>query len=166
MKTRLLLIAGLMAACALPAAAGTLETVRGRGEMICGVSPGVAGFSVPDEAGRWGGFDVDICRAVAAAVFGDAGKVRYTPLSPKDRFVSLQSSEIDMLSRQATWTLSRDTQMGLRYVGIGYYDGQGFMVRKSLNIKSAKELNGASVCVPTGTTTELNIADYFRANGM
>jgi general L-amino acid transport system substrate-binding protein len=166
MKTRLLLIAGLMAACAMPAAAGTLETVRSRGEMICGVSPGVAGFSVPDEAGRWGGFDVDICRAVAAAVFGDAGKVRYTPLSPKDRFVSLQSSEIDMLSRQATWTLSRDTQMGLRYVGIGYYDGQGFMVRKSLNIKSAKELNGASVCVPTGTTTELNIADYFRANNM
>ena len=166
MKTRLLLIAGLMAACAMPAAAGTLETARSRGEMICGVSPGVAGFSVPDEVGRWGGFDVDICRAVAAAVFGDASKVRYTPLSPKDRFVSLQSGEIDVLSRQATWTLSRDTQMGLRYVGVGYYDGQGFMVRKSLNIKSAKELNGASVCVPTGTTTELNIADYFRANGM
>lgn len=166
MKKRLLLIAGLLAASALPAAAGSLENVRNRGELVCGVSPGVAGFSVPDEKGRWGGFDVDICRAVAAAVLGDAGKVRYTPLSPKDRFVALQTGEIDLLSRQATWTLGRDTQMGLRYVGIAYYDGQGFMVRKSQNIASAKDLNGASVCVPTGTTTELNIADYFRANGM
>ena len=166
MKKRLLLIAGLLAASALSAAAGSLENVRKRGELICGVSPGVAGFSVPDEKGLWGGFDVDICRAVAAAVLGDAGKVRYIPLSPKDRFVSLQTGEIDMLSRQATWTLGRDTQMGLRYVGVGYYDGQGFMVRKSQNITSAKDLNGASVCVPTGTTTELNIADYFRANGM
>lgn len=166
MKKRLLLLAGMLAASALPAAAGTLENVRARGELVCGVSPGVAGFSVPDEKGLWGGFDVDICRAVAAAVFGDAKKVRFTPLSPKDRFVALQTSEIDVLSRQATWTLGRDTQMGLRYVGIGYYDGQGFMVRKSANITAAKDLNGASVCVPTGTTTELNIADYFRANGM
>lgn len=166
MKKRLLLAAGLLAASALPAAAGTLENVRTRGEVICGVSPGVAGFSVPDEKGRWGGFDVDICRAVATATLGDAGKVRYMPLSPKDRFVALQTGEIDVLSRQATWTLGRDTQMGLRYVGVGYYDGQGFMVRKSANIASAKDLNGASVCVPTGTTTELNIADYFRAQGM
>ena len=166
MKKRLLLVAGLLAASALPVAAGSLENVRSRGELVCGVSPGVAGFSVPDEKGLWGGFDVDICRAVAAAVLGDAKKVRYTPLSPKDRFVSLQTGEIDVLSRQATWTLARDTQMGLRYVGVAYYDGQGFMVRKSANIASAKELNGASVCVPTGTTTELNIADYFRAKGM
>ncbi len=166
MRARLTTALGFTLALAVSAQAGTLEKVRERGQLLCGVSPGVAGFSVPDEAGRWTGFDVDLCRAVAAATLGDASKVKFVPLSPKDRFVSLQSGEIDVLSRQATWTLSRDTQLGLRFAGINYYDGQGFMIRKSLNAGSAKELGGASVCVPTGTTTELNIADFFRANGM
>ncbi|GAU84650.1 amino acid ABC transporter substrate-binding protein [Bosea sp. BIWAKO-01] len=166
MNARLTTALGFTLALAVSAQAGTLEKVRERGQLLCGVSPGVAGFSVPDEAGRWTGFDVDLCRAVAAATLGDASKVKFIPLSPKDRFVSLQSGEIDVLSRQATWTLSRDTQLGLRFAGINYYDGQGFMIRKSLNAGSAKELGGASVCVPTGTTTELNIADFFRANGM
>ncbi|KFC70367.1 putative amino-acid ABC transporter, substrate-binding protein [Bosea sp. LC85] len=166
MHARLTTALGFTLALAVSAQAGTLEKVRERGQVLCGVSPGVAGFSVPDEAGRWTGFDVDLCRAVAAATLGDASKVKFIPLSPKDRFVSLQSGEIDVLSRQATWTLSRDTQLGLRFAGINYYDGQGFMIRKSLNAGSAKELGGASVCVPTGTTTELNIADFFRANGM
>ncbi|MGO4738353.1 amino acid ABC transporter substrate-binding protein [Bosea sp. 2KB_26] len=166
MYARLTTALGFTLALAVSAQAGTLEKVRERGQLLCGVSPGVAGFSVPDEAGRWTGFDVDLCRAVAAATLGDASKVKFIPLSPKDRFVSLQSGEIDVLSRQATWTLSRDTQLGLRFAGINYYDGQGFMIRKSLNAGSAKELGGASVCVPTGTTTELNIADFFRANGM
>lgn len=166
MHARLTTALGFTLALAVSAQAGTLEKVRERGQVLCGVSPGVAGFSVPDEAGRWTGFDVDLCRAVAAAALGDASKVKFIPLSPKDRFVSLQSGEIDVLSRQATWTLSRDTQLGLRFAGINYYDGQGFMIRKSLNAGSAKELGGASVCVPTGTTTELNIADFFRANGM
>ncbi|MGO4666907.1 amino acid ABC transporter substrate-binding protein [Bosea sp. 2YAB26] len=166
MHARLTTALGFTLALAVSAQAGTLEKVRERGQLLCGVSPGVAGFSVPDEAGRWTGFDVDLCRAVAAATLGDASKVKFIPLSPKDRFVSLQSGEIDVLSRQATWTLSRDTQLGLRFAGINYYDGQGFMIRKSLNAGSAKELGGASVCVPTGTTTELNIADFFRANGM
>ena len=166
MHARLTTALGFTLALAVSAQAGTLEKVRERGQLLCGVSPGVAGFSVPDEAGRWTGFDVDLCRAVAAATLGDASKVKFIPLSPKDRFVSLQSGEIDVLSRQATWTLSRDTQLGLRFAGINYYDGQGFMIRKALNAGSAKELGGASVCVPTGTTTELNIADFFRANGM
>lgn len=146
--------------------AGTLDTVKGRGALVCGVSPGVPGFSLPDKEGKWSGLDVDVCRALAAAVFGDATKVRYTPLNPKDRFSSLQSGEIDVLVRQTTWSLSRDTTLGMNFAPINYFDGQGLLVRKSLNIKSAKELAGASVCIQSGTTSELNIADFFRSNGI
>ncbi len=146
--------------------AGTLQDVQKKGYIQCGVSQGVAGFSNPDAAGNWTGIDVDVCRAVAAAVFGDANKVKYSPLTAKERFTALQSGEIDMLSRNTTWTLVRDTALGLNFAGVNYYDGQGFMVRKDLGVKSAKELAGASVCVNIGTTTELNMADFFRANKM
>jgi general L-amino acid transport system substrate-binding protein len=149
-----------------PAGAGTLDEVKKKGFVQCGVSQGVPGFSNPDEKGNWTGIDVDVCRAVAAAVLGDAGKVKYTPLSAKERFTALQSGEIDVLSRNTTWTLVRDTALGLNFAGVNYYDGQGFMVRKDLGIKSAKELAGASVCVNIGTTTELNMADFFRGNSM
>jgi general L-amino acid transport system substrate-binding protein len=148
------------------AAAQTLNTVKQRGTLVCGVSQGLPGFSSPDDRGNWTGLDVDLCRAIAAAIFNDAGKVKYTPLSAKDRFTALQSAEIDVLSRNSTWTLSRDTSLGLNFAAVNYYDGQGFMVRKALKINSALELNGASVCTQTGTTTELNVADYFRANKM
>jgi general L-amino acid transport system substrate-binding protein len=147
------------------AQAGTLDTVKKRGELICGTSPGVPGFSLPDSQGRWSGLDVDLCRAVAAAIFNDPSKVKYIPLNPKDRFSTLQSGEIDVLSRQTTWTLSRDTS-GMQFSPITYYDGQALMVRKASNIKVAKELNGASVCIQGGTTTELNVADYFRKNNI
>jgi general L-amino acid transport system substrate-binding protein len=140
--------------------------VKGKGFSQCGVSQGVPGFSNPDQAGNWTGIDGDICRAAAAAVFGDASKVKYTPLSAKERFTALQSGEIDILSRNTTWTLVRDTALGLNFAGVNYYDGQGFMVRKDLGVKSAKELAGAAVCVNIGTTTELNMADFFRANNM
>jgi general L-amino acid transport system substrate-binding protein len=143
-----------------------LDAVKARGQLICGVNTGVAGFSMPDSQGRWSGLDVDVCRAVAAAIFGDAEKVRYVPLSAQQRFTALQSGEIDVLSRQTTWTLTRDTALGLDFAGVNYYDGQGFMVNKKLGVKSAKELNGATVCVAPGSTTELNLADYFRANKM
>ncbi len=146
--------------------AGTLDDVKRKGFVQCGVSQGLPGFSNPDEKGNWTGIDVDVCRAVAAAVFGNANKVKYTPLSAKERFTALQSGEIDMLSRNTTWTLVRDTALGLNFAGVNYYDGQGFMVPKKLGIKSAKELAGASVCVNIGTTTELNMADFFRANKM
>ena len=146
--------------------ASTLSDVKGKGFIQCGVSQGVPGFSNPDQAGNWTGIDVDICRAAAAAVFGDASKVKYTPLSAKERFTALQSGEIDILSRNTTWTLVRDTALGLNFAGVNYYDGQGFMVRKDLGVKSAKELAGAAVCVNIGTTTELNMADFFRANNM
>ncbi len=146
------------------ASAATLDDVKAKGFVQCGVSQGLPGFSNPDSAGNWTGIDVDLCRAVAAAVFGDASKVKYTPLSAKERFTALQSGEIDVLSRNTTWTATRDTTLGLNFAGINYYDGQGFMVRKDLNVKSALELSGASVCTNTGTTTELNVADYFRAN--
>jgi len=150
-----------------PASAGpVLDKVTGKGFVQCGVSQGVPGFSNPDTSGNWSGVDVDVCRAVAAALFGDATKVKYTPLSSKERFTALQSGEIDMLSRNTTWTLVRDTALGLNFAGVNYYDGQGFMVRKSLGVKSALELDGASVCTNLGTTTELNLSDYFRANGM
>jgi general L-amino acid transport system substrate-binding protein len=132
----------------------------------CGVNTGLAGFSQPDSKGVWRGIDVDVCRAVAAAVFGDANKVRYTPLTAQQRFTALQSGEVDILSRNTTWTVTRDTSLGLNFVGVNYYDGQGFMVPKKLNVKSARQLNGATVCVQPGTTTELNLADYFRANRM
>jgi general L-amino acid transport system substrate-binding protein len=150
-----------------PASAGPVfDRVKAKGFVQCGVSQGVPGFSNPDEKGAWSGLDVDVCRAVAAAMFGDAEKVKYTPLTSKERFTALQSGEIDMLSRNTTWTLTRDTALGLNFAGVAYYDGQGFMVRKSLGVKSALELDGASVCTNLGTTTELNLSDYFRANGM
>ncbi len=151
---------------AASASAQTLNTVKQRGNLVCGVSQGLPGFSTPDDRGNWTGLDVDLCRAVAAAIFNDANKVKFTPLSAKDRFTALQSGEIDVLSRNSTWTLSRDTSLGLNFAAVNYYDGQGFMVRKALKINSALELNGASVCTQTGTTTELNLADYFRANKM
>ena len=161
-----LLLAGAAVAMSTAASAGTMDDVQKKGFVQCGVSQGLPGFSNPDQAGNWTGIDVDVCRAVAAAVLGDASKVKFTPLSAKERFTALQSGEIDMLSRNTTWTLVRDTALGLNFAGVTYYDGQGFMVRKDLGVKSAKELNGASVCVNIGTTTELNLSDYFRTNGM
>jgi len=156
----------LVLVCASAAAQSTLDAVRKKGYVQCGVNTGLAGFSQPDSKGVWRGIDVDLCRAVAAAVFGDAGKVRFTPLTAQQRFTALQSGEVDILSRNTTWTLSRDTSLGLNFVGVNYYDGQGFMVPKKLNVKSAKQLNGATICVQPGTTNELNLADYFRANKM
>jgi general L-amino acid transport system substrate-binding protein len=148
-------------------AQGTLDAVQKKGFVQCGVNGGaLAGFSAPDSQGVWKGIDVDLCRAVAAAVFGDANKVRYTPLTAQQRFTALQSGEVDILSRNTTWTITRDTSLGLNFVGVSFYDGQGFMVPRKLNVKSAKQLNGATVCVQPGTTTELNLADYFRANRM
>jgi len=144
----------------------TLENTKKRGFVRCGVSQGLPGFSNADESGNWTGIDVDVCRAVAAAVFGDASKVEYVPTTSKVRFTVLQSGEIDMLSRNTTWTLSRDVDLGLEFVGVNYYDGQGFMVNKSLGVSSAMELDGASVCIQVGTTTEMNLADFFKANGM
>jgi len=130
------------------------------------VSQGLAGFSNPDSQNNWTGLDVDFCRAVAAAIFNDPSKVKFSPLSAKERFTALQSGEVDILSRNTTWTMSRDTSLGLKFAGVTYYDGQGFMVRKELGVKSALELDGATVCTNTGTTTELNLADYFKANNM
>ncbi|MGQ0750333.1 MAG: amino acid ABC transporter substrate-binding protein [Betaproteobacteria bacterium] len=157
----------VIAFTALTASAqSTLDTVRARGHLQCGVNTGLAGFSQPDSKGVWRGIDVDLCRAVSAAVFGDASKVRYTPLTAQQRFTALQSGEIDILARNTTWTITRDTGLGLNFVGVNYYDGQGFIVPKKLNVRSAKELNGATICVQPGTTNELNVADYFRANGM
>jgi len=149
---------------ATSASAATLDDVKAKGAVTCGVSQGLPGFSNPDDKGNWTGLDVDLCRAMAAAVFGDAGKVKYVPLSAKERFTALQSGEVDVLSRNTTWTMTRDTALGLNFAGVNYYDGQGFMVRKSLGVKSAMELGGAAVCTNTGTTTELNVADFFRAN--
>jgi general L-amino acid transport system substrate-binding protein len=147
-------------------AQSTLDAVRAKGYVQCGVNTGLAGFSQPDSRGAWRGIDVDYCRAVAAAVFGDAAKVRYTPLTAQQRFTALQSGEIDVLARNTTWTVTRDTGLGLNFVGVNYYDGQGFMVPRRLKVTSAKQLDGATVCVQPGTTTELNLADYFRANRM
>ncbi|MGE0424673.1 MAG: amino acid ABC transporter substrate-binding protein [Reyranellaceae bacterium] len=143
-----------------------LDAVKARGQLICGVGTGTAGFALADSKGVWTGMDVDICRAVAAAIFGDASKVKYVPTTAQQRFTALQSGEVDMLSRTTTYTLTRDTALGFDFTGITYYDGQGFMVNKKLGVKSAKELDGATVCVSPGTTTELNLADYFRANKM
>ncbi|HEU0150103.1 MAG TPA: amino acid ABC transporter substrate-binding protein [Bradyrhizobium sp.] len=166
-RVSLALTLTLAAAVASPAArADTLKTIKDRGMLSCGVSQGLPGFSNPDDKGNWTGIDVDICRAVAAAIFDDATKVKYVPLSAKDRFTALQSGEIDVLSRNTTWTLSRDTSLGANFTGVTYYDGQGFLVKKSLKVNSALELNSASVCVQTGTTTEQNLADYFKANNM
>jgi general L-amino acid transport system substrate-binding protein len=157
---------GLALGLSFGAQAGTLEDVQKRGSVSCGVSTGLAGFSQKDENGVWSGLDVDVCRAVAAAVLGDATKVQYKPLTAKERFTALQSGEIDILSRNTTWTHTRDTSLGLNFAGVNYYDGQGFMVSKNLGVKSALELDGAAVCIQAGTTTELNLADYFRANGL
>ncbi|HZM35112.1 MAG TPA: amino acid ABC transporter substrate-binding protein [Burkholderiales bacterium] len=157
----------VLALAAFPAyGQSTLDAVKNKGFVQCGVNTGLAGFSQPDSKGVWKGIDVDACRAVAAAVFGDATKVRYTPLTAQQRFTALQSGEVDVLARNTTWTITRDTSLGLNFVGVNYYDGQGFMVPKKLNVKSAKQLNGATICVQPGTTTELNLADYFRANKM
>jgi general L-amino acid transport system substrate-binding protein len=144
----------------------TLDQVKSKGFVQCGVTQGLPGFSSPDDKGNWSGIDVDICRAIAAAIFNDATKVKFTPLSTKDRFTALQSGEIDVLSRNTTWTLDRDAKMGLNFAAVVYYDGQGLMVKKSMKVNSALELSGATVCTQTGTTTELNLADYFRNNKM
>jgi len=161
--------AGLAAALgfAVPASAGpTLDKVKQAGAISCGVPTGIPGFAQPDNQGKYTGFDVDICRAISAAVFADPDKVKSVPLTAQQRFTALQSGEVDILARNTTWTLTRDTSLGLNFAGVNYYDGQGFMVHRKLNVKSAKELNGATVCVQPGTTNELNLADYFRANGM
>jgi general L-amino acid transport system substrate-binding protein len=158
--------AGLIGVAGTAHAGKDLDAVKARGQLICGISTGVAGFAQQDDKGKWLGLDVDVCRAVSAAIFGDAEKVKYVPTTAQQRFTALQSGEVDMLSRTTTYTLTRDTALGLEFTGINYYDGQGFMVPKKLGVKSAKELNGATVCVQPGTTTELNLADYFRANKM
>ena len=159
---------GTVLVCGLiqTAAAGTLDDVKARGALRCGVGGDLPGLSYKDKDGHWSGLDVDFCRAVASAVFNDPTKVKFTPLSAKERFTALQSGDVDLLARNTTWTMSRDTQLGLAFSVVNFYDGQGFMVRKELGVKSAKELDGASVCVNTGTTTELNLADYFRSNNM
>jgi general L-amino acid transport system substrate-binding protein len=144
----------------------TLKAVKDRGSLNCGSNGTLAGFGLPDAQGKWTGLDVDYCKALAAAVLGDPNKVKYVPLSAKDRFTALQSGEVDVLARNTTWTSSRDTSLGLNFIGVNYYDGQGFMVRKALKVNSALELNGASVCVQQGTTTELNLSDFFRAHNM
>ena len=150
-----------------PAFAGaTLDAVKSRGSLVCGVHTALYGFSAPDDKGTWRGIDVDMCRAVAAALFGDANKIKYVPLSAQARMTALQSGEIDILSRNTTWTLTRATANGLNFAPVNYYDGQGFLVAKKLGVTGAKELVGATVCSQTGTTTELNLADYFRANKM
>ena len=154
---------GMMAA---PAAADTLDTVKDRGRLLCGVNTGLGGFAAPDAEGNWSGFDVDFCRATAAAIFGDDEKVEYVPLSTAERFEALKAGKVDLLSRNSTWTMGRETGFGLTFVGVTYYDGQGFMVPRSANVFSALELDGSKVCVQGGTTTEANLADYFSANNM
>ncbi len=146
--------------------AATLDAVKERGQLICGANGTLAGFGMPDPQGNWTGFDVDFCRAIAAAIFNDPTKVKFVPLTAKDRFTALQSGEVDVLSRNTTWTLSRDTSLGLDFVAVNFYDGQGFMVHKALKVSSALELDDATICVQQGTTTELNLADYFRSHHM
>ena len=158
--------AGLVGVAGTAYAGKDLDAIKARGQLLCGVSTGVAGFAAADSQGKWTGIDVDVCRAVAAAIFGDADKVKFVPTTAQQRFTALQSGEVDLLVRTTTYTLTRDTALGFDFTGINYYDGQGFMVNKKLGVKSAKELNGATVCVQPGTTTELNLADYFRANKM
>lgn len=148
------------------AAAATLDDVKARGKLNCGVTTGLVGFAAPDANGVWGGFDVAVCRAVAAAVLGDATAVEFVPTTGKTRFTALASGEVDMLARNTTWTFSRDVDLKFEFIGVNYYDGQGFMVPASLGVTSAKELDGATVCIQTGTTTELNLADFFRKNNM
>ncbi len=175
------LIAGLAGAAALTMAASavaqdeeknmaatssTLDAVKNAGQLRCGVNTGLPGFASQNDAGEWQGLDVDYCKAIAAAVLGDASKVSYTPLSAVQRFPALQNNEVDVLARNTTWTMDRDTKLGLTFGGVNYYDGQGFMVRKDIGVSSAKELDGATVCVQSGTTTELNLSDYFNKQGM
>lgn len=161
---------GLGAAAALaslPAQAGKdLDAIKKRGELICGVNTGLAGFSAADSQGKWSGLDVDVCRSVAAAVLNNAEKVRFVPLNAQQRFTALQSGEIDILARNTTWTLNRDGSLGMHFAGVTFYDGQAFMVPTKLNVKSAKQLKGATVCVQSGTTTELNLTDFSRANNL
>ena len=164
--TVLALSLALSAATSDRAFAQTLKAVKERGTLICGVSPGVLGFSAPSQQGGWAGFDVDFCRAVAAAIFDDPGKVKYVPLSAGDRFRALQAGEIDILSRNSTWTMSREASLGLIFAAVTYYDGQGFLIRRARNVNSSLELGNSKVCAQTGTTTELNLADYFAANDM
>lgn len=166
-----LLAAGLGAMAALLATAaaaqtGTLDRVKARGELICGAHVALPGFGIMGPDGRWVGLDVDLCRAVSAAIFNDPNKVKFVPTTPQMRFLVVQSGEVDLLARNATYTMSRDTSQGMAWPAINYFDGQGFMVKKSLNLANAKGLNGASVCVTQGTTTELNLADFFRSNGI
>jgi general L-amino acid transport system substrate-binding protein len=149
-----------------PGSAQTLKQVKERGQLACGVSQGIVGFSSTDDNGQWSGFDVDFCRAVAAAVLGDPGKVRYVPLSAAERFAALKTGQIDLLSRNSTWTFSRETEYGIVFAGVTYYDGQGFMVPKASNVSSALELDGARICVQAGTTTKDNVIDFFAANRM
>ncbi|MGA1041292.1 MAG: transporter substrate-binding domain-containing protein, partial [Burkholderiaceae bacterium] len=159
------LAAGLVAAA--PAMASkTMESIKKKGEVSCGVNTALGGFGIAGSDGKWTGFDVDYCRAIAAAALGDANKVRYVPLSAAQRFTALQSGEIDVLARNTTWTMSRDTQLGTTFGAVNFFDGQGFLVPKSLKVKSAKQLKGATICVQSGTTTEKNLADYFRMNKM
>lgn len=166
-------VTGILGSAALAlsasvASAATLDDVKAKGEVSCGVHTGLQGFAAPNDQGEWSGFDADFCRAVAAAVFGDPTKVRFVPTNATERFTALQSGEIDLLARNTTWTLSRDTSLGFNFTGVNYYDGQGFMINaaKLPGINSALQLSGAAVCVQTGTTTELNLADYFAANNM
>lgn len=163
---KLLSTAAIAAAISTGAAAGTLDDVKAKGFVQCGVSTGVPGFSNADDKGNWSGIDVDACRAVAAAIFNDPEKVKFTPLSAKERFTALQSGEIDILSRNTTWTFTRDVSLGLDFTATNFYDGQGFMVRKELGVTSALDLAGATVCTEQGTTTELNMADFFRKHNM
>ncbi len=156
-------LTGLMTATA-SAQTRTLDAVKQRGQLVCGVNVGLPGFSVADEKGAWTGLDVDYCKAIAAAVLGDASKVRYVPTTTKERFEALRSGELDVLARNTTWTIDRDSRQNLSFIGINYYDGQGFMVKKTANVTAGKQLDGATICVQTGTTTELNLADFFRAN--
>jgi general L-amino acid transport system substrate-binding protein len=168
MKRNLIAIvcAGALALVGSNVTAQTLNTVKARGILNCGSNIGLAGFGIPDSQGKWTGFDVDFCRAVAAAVFNDPSKVKFIPTTGQNRFTALQSGDVDVLARNTTWSLARDTSLGLNFTGVTYYDGQGFIVRKALKVKSALELSEAAVCVGQGTTTELNLADYFRANKM
>ena len=165
-RLRAVVLGALVALSSTSSFASTLESVLERGFLSCGVNTGLPGFSSPDDRGRWSGMDVDVCRAVAAATLKDASKVKFVPLTAKERFTALQSGEIDLLSRNTTWTLTRDASLGLNFAGVSYYDGQGFMVKKDLGVSSALELDGAAVCIQSGTTSELNLADYFRTKNM
>jgi len=164
--TKIALLLGVVTLLPNAVFATTLDQVVKNGSLACGISTGIPGFSATDSQGEWKGIDVDFCKSVAAAIFGDASKVKYIPLTAKQRFAALQSGKIDLLSRATTWTATRDTSLGLNFAGVNYYDGQGFLVSKSIDVTSAKELDGATFCIKAGTTTELNLSDYFEVNKM